>query len=244
MPIIGIRGAEARQTKVDMMMAVILAGGRGKRLSPITADRPKPMAEVLGKPIIDWNVEWLSSTSSIDSVLLLAGYRADVLLAHMERNHNGLAYKIVEEKEPLGTGGALLNARDYLRDEKEFFVVMGDTITNISLDGLSPLGKNVASIALVPLRSEKGVVKSRGSRVTEFREKPVIPGQWMNTGEYLVSNRIFGYLRHKCSTESDVFPKLAEEGLIKGVKFADSYFRPIDSIKDLEEAEVELGGKS
>ena len=89
------------------MKAVILAGGYGKRLRPLTEERPKPLVEVGGKPIIEWQVNWLKSMG-VDSFIVLAGYLKEKVMDHLGAGSKwGVKMAYLIEEEPLGTGGAL-----------------------------------------------------------------------------------------------------------------------------------------
>ena len=222
------------------MKAVILAGGYGKRLRPLTDDKPKPLVEIAGKPILEWQILWLKSFG-IDSFFILAGYKKDVLVDWVSKNQQrlGVSIAILTEEEPLGTGGAIKRLKGFLDDE-EFIVANGDIITNLDVTKLTN-GNTIASIALVPLRSPYGVVKlDHDGKIVSFVEKPILKEYWINAGVYLMSPLIFEYLPDKGDIEKTTFPLLAEKGLLKGVTFENVYWRSIDTIKDYEEASIEI----
>lgn len=225
------------------MKAAILAGGYGKRLLPITANIPKPLVQIADKPIVDWQLAWLKAMG-IDSAVILAGYLADKLKSHVSkvRKEIGIDVEFSVEKQSLGTAGALKQAEKMLQGEKEFVVVNGDIITNIALKKMQ-LGTAVASMALVPLRITYGVVALRNDKLIGFDEKPILKSYWMNGGVYLFSSDIFDFLSEKGDMERTTFPKLAWRGLLKGTKFSKSYWRAIDSQKDLEEVSRDLKSK-
>ncbi len=223
-----------------VVVAVILAGGYGKRLRPLTEDKPKPLVEVAGKPILEWQIEWLTEYG-IDTFYILAGYKKEVLIDWVTKNQErlGISVAILTEEEPLGTGGALLKLADFLDDE-EFIAVNGDIITNLDVTKLVN-NDVIVSIALVPLRSPYGVVQLNDEgKIVNFVEKPVLKEYWINAGVYLMSPEIFDYLPEKGDIERTTFPLLAEKGLLRGVKFDNVYWRSIDTIKDVEEATKEL----
>ena len=222
------------------MKAIILAGGYGKRLRPLTDDKPKPLVEIAGKPILEWQILWLKSYG-ITSFFILAGYKKDVLVDWISKNQGrlGVSIAILTEEEPLGTGGAIKRLKGFLRDE-EFIVTNGDIITNLDITKLN-LDNCIASIALVPLRSPYGVVQLNAEgKITRFVEKPVLKEYWINAGVYKMKSEIFEYLPDKGDIEKTTFPLLAERGLLKGITFENVYWRSIDTIKDYEEALVEL----
>ncbi len=225
------------------MKAAIIAGGFGKRLRPLTLDRPKTLVEVGGKPIIQWQIEWLRKYG-VDTIAVLAGYMKEKIIDFLGSGQRlGVNVVYVIEEEPLGTGGAIKNARGVLSNEI-FVAVNGDIITNIPVDKLvnELLSSNaLAVIALVPLKSPYGIVEiDENGYIKSFREKPVLGDYLINAGVYAMKPQIFEYLPDKGDIERDTFPKLAEEGLLKGVVFRDVYWRAIDTVKDVEEVGREL----
>lgn len=221
------------------MKAIILAGGFGKRLRPLTDDKPKPMVEIAGRPIIEWQVTWLKSMG-VRTFVISEGYKKETLINWLTENEGRLGVRFIHvvENEPLGTGGAVKKAMEVIDDE--FVVVNGDIITNIDVRRLN-VGECIATISLVPLRSPYGVVQTNDGKVVKFVEKPVLKEFWINAGVYLFSPKILEYLPEKGDMEKTTFPKLAERGLLCGKKFEDVYWRSIDSIKDVEEASAEVG---
>lgn len=226
------------------MKAVILAGGFGKRLKPLTDDRPKPMIEVAGRPIIAWQVEWLR-LNGVDEIIACVGYMKEMIMNYLgDGSRYSVRIEYAIEDEPLGTGGAVKNAEYMLSDEERFIVVNGDVLTDLNIARMLDYAwKN--SIAVVPLPSPYGIVEMNDdSRVTGFREKPRIDQYWINAGVYSLSRDIFRYLPDKGSIEYDTFPRLASEGMLYAVRYRDAYWRSIDTHKDVEEASSELRSRS
>jgi len=223
------------------MKAVILAGGYGKRLMPLTSRLPKPLLEVGGKPIIDWQISWLKR-SGVGSFVVTCGYLKEKLISHLDvlKKDSGIEVEYAIEKSPLGTGGALKNSASHI-DEEEFIAVNGDVITNLSVKKLK-LGKAMASLALTRLKSPFGIVKTENAVVSRFDEKPYIKGYWINAGVYRMRDGIFSYLPEKGDIERTAFATLAARRLLIGVKYDGVYWRSIDSLKDLEDADKELRG--
>ena len=221
------------------MKAVILAGGLGKRLRPLTEDRPKPLVEVCGRPILEWQIRWLKRFGINDFVLLLGYAREKVIqfLGSGKKLDINVAYVI--EDEPLGTGGAIKNAESILRNEDVFIVLNGDIITDLDpRPMIEKLLKSdaVAALALVPMRSPYGVVKvDDEGYVTEFVEKPLLD-HLINAGIYAMKPQIFDYLPTKGDIERTAFPRLAKEKKLIAHIYRDAYWKSIDTIKDLEEA--------
>ncbi|ALL00276.1 sugar phosphate nucleotidyltransferase [Pyrodictium delaneyi] len=223
-----------------MAKAVILAGGFGKRLRPLTEDRPKPLVDVAGRPIIEWQILWLRSHGVREFVILL-GYKWERLVERLGSGQRlGVRIAYVVEDEPLGTGGAIKNAEHLLKGEDYFIVLNGDIITNLDVNRLVAKLANskdaLVAMALVPLRSPYGVVElDQEDHIVRFVEKPTLD-YWINAGVYAMKPGVLDYLPEKGDIERTAFPRLAEERRILGERFTDAYWRSIDTIKDLEEA--------
>ncbi len=224
------------------MKAVILAGGQGKRLRPLTSEVPKPLIPINNKPIILWQIEWLKK-HGINEFLICVGYlKEKIINALGNGSRYGVKIGYVVEEEPLGTGGAIKNAEAFLRNEEGFFVLNGDIITNLDPMKLTELDdKCIGAIALVPLPSPYGVVEiDENSYIRAFREKPVLKDYWINAGIYYFKPEIFNYLPHRGDIEKTTFPELAKRKLIKAVKYINVLWKSIDTYKDLEEASLIL----
>jgi NDP-sugar pyrophosphorylase family protein len=221
------------------MKAVILAGGFGKRLKPLTDKRPKPMIEVLNVPIIEWQVRWLRKFG-IKEFVMCVGYMREQILGHIgDGSRFGIKVEYSVEEEPLGTGGALKNAQELLVGHDSFFMLNGDILTELDPTKLQVSGSQ--AIALVPLRSPFGVVELDGnSKVLRFVEKPEIPDRWINAGVYLFTQEVFRYLPENGNIEVTALPALAKEGKLQAVKYRNVFWRSIDSHKDMEEAAKEM----
>lgn len=221
------------------MKTVILAGGFGKRLKPLTDKRPKPMIEVFNVPIIEWQVRWLRNFGIKDFVMCV-GYMKEQIIDHIgngARFDSRIDYSF--EEKALGTGGALLNAKELLSTQDSFFVLNGDILTELDPNRLNVANSN--SLAVVPLRSPFGVVEvDENSTVRGFIEKPEIPDRWINAGLYRFTQEVFRYLPQEGNIEVSALPVLAKEGKLKAVRYKDVFWRSIDSHKDIEEASKEM----
>lgn len=224
-----------------LVKALILAGGFGKRLRPLTQEKPKPLIEIKGKPILAWQFEWLKK-GGINEVILAVGYLKEKIIEEIGSGKRyGVRVGYVVEDEPLGTAGGLKNAEHVLKNEKYFYVLNGDIITNLNLKKLSDMvsGNIVGAIAVVPLKSPYGIIRfDPGSgEILSFVEKPVLKEYWINAGVYCLTPKIFEYLPEKGDIEQTAFPILAERRLLKAVIYTDVLWKSIDTHKDVEEAE-------
>jgi len=230
---------------VFYVKAVILAGGFGKRLKPITDTIPKPLIEICGKPILVRQIEWLRS-HGVRDVILCIGFLKEKIIDYLGNGKKfGAHIGYVVEDEPLGTGGAILNAEHLLKGDKHFLVLNGDILTDLNPKPLTDgLDGYVGTLALVPLRSPYGIVNTDGKGViTSFTEKPILYTYWINAGIYCLTVDIFPYLKEKNNIETTAFPELAAKGLLKAIYYKDCFWRSIDVHKDIEEVERELSAK-
>ena len=212
------------------MKAVILSGGMGKRLRPITDYLPKPLVPVCSTPIIEWQMRYLKKYG-INEFVICAGYRADQIVNFLESKNFAATIHFSVEKSPLGTGGAIRNARKYIGSDN-FIVINGDVITNLDLKSLK---KQTNSIAVIPLRTNFGVLNLNGSRVMRFEEKPELLDYWMNAGIYYLHNKVLDMLPKKGNIEKTTFPLLAKSDKLHAVRFPSPFWYSIDSHKDIEE---------
>lgn len=224
------------------MITVILAGGLGKRLRPLTSDRPKPMIQINNTPIIELQVKWLKKFGITD-IIVLVGHLREKIKHHLgDGKKFGVNISYIEENVPLGTGGALKNAKDHIiqngNSDPGFFVINGDILTN--LDPFTISEKGSMTLALVPMKSTFGIVETNGDLVSKFIEKPSIEDMWINAGVYYFSNEIFDYLPDKGNLETVTLPMLVEKQKLKAKKFSNNYWRSIDSHKDVDEASKEI----
>lgn len=227
------------------MKAVILAGGFGKRLKPLTDNRPKPMIEILDKPILEWQIKHLAK-NNIKEIIICVGYLKEQIIDYIASGNKfdvHVAYTV--EDEPLGTGGALKNTYSLLKDEKNgFFMINGDILTNINFLDLSN-EDNHSKLALVPLKSPYGIVEfDENLNVTGFEEKPNIDGKWINAGIYFFNQEVFDYLPERGNIETTALPAMAKEQKLKAKNFENSFWKSIDSHKDIEESSKELSKNS
>ncbi len=200
--------------------AVILAGGLGTKLRPLTYEIPKPLIPIKGKPILKWQVDLLKS-NGIDDVIVVLSHESEKI-----KKSFGDSVEYIVEQQPSGTGGALNKLRDRL--SSTFIVINVDTLLSPkpNITGMYNFHqeKNTTATILVNLKQHTegyGTIKiSDDNRVIDFIEKPdKSKASLISTGLYIFESSIFNYLTKKCSLEKDVFPKLAQEGKLYGYFF-------------------------
>lgn len=217
------------------MKAIILAGGRGKRLSPITDYVPKILIPIKNIPIIEWQIKYLKKYG-VNEIIICTGYKSNMIKNYLSMRKIDIKIKFSIEKTPLGTGGAIKMAGKMIND-KSFFVINGDILTNIDLRKLS---KKPNSIASIELRTKFGTLETNGNKILEFREKKEISNLWMNAGVYYLQKETLKDLPNKGDIEKTLFPEYAKKGNLNTIKFKKIKWYSIDSIKDIEESSREI----
>ncbi|MGI0088102.1 MAG: nucleotidyltransferase family protein [Nitrosotalea sp.] len=214
---------------------MILSGGFGKRLKPITDYMPKPLIPIDNTILIEWQIRYFKKFG-VREFVICAGYRSEQIVDYLEAKDldANIIYSI--EKTPLGTGGAIKRAAKYV-DEDSFYVINGDVITNLDLKKMKA-GQN--SIAVIPLRTGFGLVHLLENKVKRFEEKPEIFNYWMNAGLYRLQKDVLKYLPKVGNIENTAFPELAKKGLLYATKFDKIFWHSIDSHKDIEECTKEM----
>lgn len=227
--------------------AVILAGGRATRLRPYTDTRPKAMVEIAGRPIIDYQLEWLA-LYGVEHVVVSCGHMADVLRSHLDQRsldqrRSQPATTVVVEEEPLGRGGGLRFAAGGLRDaNRAFYALNGDVLSWFPLDEFSAFHAKqggTVTVALAPFRTSWGIVDAEESgRIVGFTQSPILP-YWINAGIYLAEPELVELLPKRGDHENTTFPELVRRGQLFGYRI-DGFWRGIDTVKDVEEASAQI----
>jgi dTDP-glucose pyrophosphorylase len=173
----------------DDHAVVIMAGGKGTRLRPLTNQTPKPMLPVGGRPLLETMLDQVRD-AGFSRVLMAVNYRADVIEDHFgDGSRFGVAIDYIHEPQQLGSAGALKLARGKL--DQPFIVMNADLLTNVNLSALMRFHRDdrnliTAGVRRFVLEVPFGVVELHGSRVTELNEKPSLEF-FVNAGIYAVS---------------------------------------------------------
>ena len=225
--------------------ALILAGGFGTRLGKLTEETPKPMLLVDKRPFVEYLVVNLKKCG-IHNIIFSTGYFSKKIINFFgDGSAYGINISYVEERNPLGTGGAVKNAYSYL--DSEFLVLNGDSLFDINYKILSDLLRAdenaLVSIALRETEdvSRYGCVKISGLYVKAFNEKSLNKASGLiNGGVYLMKKEVLDFFSEgKSSLEEDWFPKLADMNKLLGKKI-DGYFIDIGILDDFNRSQTEL----
>ncbi len=202
------------------MKAVVLVGGEGTRLRPLTETIPKPLVPLVDRPSLDHVLDHLAR-HGVHEVVLSSSYLESTFRAFIEARHGDPRITWITEAEPLGTGGAIVNALGAVADGP-FLALNGDILTDLDLTAMVAFHRErgaVATIALTHVEDARpfGLVPTEpDGRVIEFREKPTepVPGD-VNAGTYVLEPSVLRAfpVGVPLSIEREIFPRLIAEGL-------------------------------
>jgi len=235
------------------MKAVIMAGGEGTRLRPVTCGIPKPMVPVLNKPVMEYTIELLKKHNITDIAATLAYFPAVITDYFGDGGEFGVSLRYYIEHTPLGTGGSVKNAEDFYDDT--FIIVSGDALTDIDFEKALEFHKyrrSKATLILkkVPVPLEYGVVIiDEEARITSFMEKPSwgeVFSDTINTGIYILEPEVLDYYSKGDNFDfsKDLFPKLLRDNIPMYGYVTDDYWNDIGDLRVYKEVNFDiLSGK-
>jgi mannose-1-phosphate guanylyltransferase len=207
---------------------LILAGGFGTRLRPLSCTRPKTLFPIVNKPLLQWIFERLAK-NDVEEAILAVNRQTEFYIKQQRIPRYGLSVKYSHDppKMPLGTGGPIKKAEKLIGHAEPFLVVNGDIFTDLSYKEIVEKHREkkvMVTIALYEVDdpSRYGVAEiAKDCRVTKFIEKPpkgTAPTNLINAGVYVLSPTVFQYIPEEraVSMEREVFPKLVEKGVLYG----------------------------
>ena len=211
--------------------AVILAGGQGTRLRPITYELPKALIPVHNKTLTEHLFD-LFKKYDIRDIILAVGHMRDKIKNHYgDGTKFGIKLSYIEETTPLGTAGPLRLGKKMLDDT--FIASNGDELKDLNIEEMYKVHRDnhaLVTIALTTVQdpSQYGVARLSGSKILEFVEKPKkenAPSNLINSGFYIIEPEVIDLIPRGFSMlEKDVFPKLAKQGKLFGYPFSGQWF--------------------
>lgn len=229
-------------------IAILLVGGKGTRLRPLTNSIPKCLLDVNGKTIVEHLIDLLTKYG-IRNVILSVGFLKDKVKSYFEDGSKlGVSIGYFEEDKPLGTAGPLKLGKSSLKSS--FIVSNGDELKDINIPRMYRLHKRKGALATIALKTVPdptiyGVAKLEGSRILQFIEKPKkeeAPSNLINAGFYIIEPEVIDIIpKGFAMLETDVFPKLAKEGKLRGFPFEGPWY-DIGNIERYEQAKKEWKG--
>jgi len=214
---------------VENVKAVILAGGFGTRLRPLSCTRPKLLFPVANRPLLDWTLESLSK-SGVDEVVLAVSYMAYALQRYFGPSKYNVKIVYSFERRPLGTAGAVKKAKELVGDGETFLVLNGDVLCEINYSDILKLHKKHGALVTIALYevadpSRFGVVEmGDDDQIRKFVEKPRLeeaPSKLINAGIYTLEPEVLKRIptEARISMEREIFPELAREGKMYGYRY-------------------------
>jgi glucose-1-phosphate cytidylyltransferase len=238
------------------MKAVILAGGLGTRLSEETHDKPKPLVEIGGKPIL-WHIMKIYSFYGVNEFIICCGYRGSYIKEYfknyylkdsdvefrlkdnqidiVKRNSEDWKITCVDTGDSTLTGGRLKRVKEYLDPNETFLFTYGDGVGDIDIPASIKAHKENSKLATVTAVSPParfGVLKIEGNNVIEFSEKPKNDPTWINGGFFVLEPKVIDYIEGDLvSFEEEPLKKIAKEGELTVFKHS-GFWQPMDTIKE------------
>lgn len=222
------------------MKAVILAGGEGTRLRPLTSNQPKPMMPIANKPMME-HVVTLLARHGYDDIVVTVAFLANHIRNYFgDGSDFGVRMRYAIEETPLGTAGSVRNAMDELDDT--FLVIAGDVLTDIDLTAVADAHREKEAFASIALKRvenpvEFGIVITRDDGTIErFLEKPTwgqVFSDTINTGIYVLEPGIFDFIADGRSVDfsGDVFPAVLERGLPLFGHIVEGYWEDVGTLE-------------
>tara|TARA_B100000029_G_C17284549_1_gene854685 strand:+ start:70 stop:750 length:681 start_codon:yes stop_codon:yes gene_type:complete len=217
------------------MKVVILAGGKGTRISEYTKFVPKPMIKVKGAPII-LHIMKLYAKHGYKDFIIASGYKSQIIERYFKRKIKDWKIKIIYTGLNTMTGGRVKRLKRYL-DGKRFFLTYGDGVSNVNLKKLLKFHKkNKAQVTLTAVRppARFGAIKVKGTKVTVFREKSSLDEGWINGGFFVMEQEIFKFLKNdKTFLEREPLTILGKKRKLFAFKHS-GFWQCMDTLRDKE----------
>ncbi|WP_432401339.1 sugar phosphate nucleotidyltransferase [Wukongibacter sp. M2B1] len=231
---------------VVTIKAVIMAGGKGSRLRPLTCDLPKPMVPILNKPTIEYSIELLKKYDIRDIAVTMA-YMPSVIIDYFDDGSEfDVNLKYFIEETPLGTGGSVKNADDFL--DETFIVISGDALTDINIKEAVAFHRRKKSKATLVLKKESipleygVIITDEDGRIIRFLEKPSwgeVFSDTINTGIYILEPEVLDYFKKGDNFDfsKDLFPRLLKDGIPMYGYVTKDYWNDIGDLNTYKEAQ-------
>ncbi len=223
------------------MKVVILAGGKGSRLSELTKKIPKPMVKINNKPIIVHIMDHFVKYGFKDFIVA-AGFKSKIIKNFFDKKHKDRKIEVIDTGLNTLTGGRIKRLQKYLNN-KNFFLTYGDGVSNVNLKKLLNFHikkKGIATLTAVRPPARFGAIKIINNKVTVFREKSNLDVGWINGGFFILEPEIFEFLKtDKTILEEYPLKELGKRRKLFAYKHK-SFWQCMDTIRDKEILERSL----
>lgn len=220
------------------MKAIILAGGLGTRISEETADKPKPMVEIAGKPML-WHIMSIFAKQGITEFLIATGYKGNVISDWVGTVTEPWNIRAIDTGLDTQTGGRIAECMKIVPGER-VFATYGDGLGNVNLKSLVDFHEHqgkLATVTAVRPPARFGVLESENGVVTRFGEKNQADSGWINGGFFLLEPQVQTYV-HALSEpfESGALPRLVEERQLMSFHH-NGFWQPMDTLREKQDLE-------
>jgi NDP-sugar pyrophosphorylase family protein len=234
---------EHRRYSLDISTAVVLAGGRGLRLAPLTNSVPKALVRIRSKPLLEWVIGWLAKNRVRDLVIGVAYEKEKIMDYFGDGSRLGVRIKYSVHTVEGGTAEGFRKAIDRYVTDEVFLAMNGDELTNLNIPRLCEAHVNsgvLATVAVTALKSPFGIVKlDSNDRVVGFEEKVTIPDTYISIGVYAFQRQILAHMPTSGDIERTTFPALARMKKLQAYRH-DGFWMTINNLKELQEAEEDI----
>ena len=215
------------------MKVVILAGGLGTRISEETVDKPKPMVEIAGKPML-WHIMSIFSGQGFDEFVIAAGYKFEVIEKWVQALKESWSVTALNTGLETQTGGRILQCLRQFPGER-VFVTYGDGLGNVNLDALLDFHEHqgkIATVTAVRPPARFGVLESQNGVVTQFGEKNQADSGWINGGFFVLEPETINYVQDMREPfETGALPRLVNEKQLAAYHH-DGFWQPMDTLRE------------
>ncbi len=223
------------------MKVVILAGGRGTRISEYTKLIPKPMIRINKYPLL-FHIMKIYAKYGFKDFIIATGYKNKVIKKYFKKKIKDWKIKIVFTGSNTMTGGRIKRLRKHLEGQN-FFLTYGDGVSNVNLKKLFKFHKkNKSTVTLTAVRppARFGAIKIKGNKVNVFREKSALDEGWINGGFFVMEDNIFDYLKNDGTyLEREPLSLLGKKGKLFAFKHK-GFWKCVDNIRDKIELEKQI----
>ena len=216
------------------MKVIILAGGLGTRISEETADKPKPMVEVGGKPIL-WHVMSIYASYGITDFLIATGYMHQVIERYIHTLKDGWDVQSLYTGENSQTGWRIAKCLEHLDSNEHVLVTYGDGLGNVDISNLIKFHKTqkkLVTVTAVRPPARFGVLEIQSGIVTHFGEKSQADAGWINGGFFVLNPQVKEIVKHESEAfEAHILPMLVPRGELMAYEHQ-GFWQPMDTLRE------------
>ena len=227
------------------MQALILAGGAGTRMRPLTYVVPKALLPVGGKPLVERTIQYLKSYGIKEIVVCVAYLKKQIITTIGDGSALGVSVRYAESEIPMGTAGQLKSAESLI--DGSFVAMNGDIVTSLNIANLISTHKASGGIGTIALKKYEikipygHITLNKNTSIQRFEEKPILSFM-ANAGMYVMEPRIFSYIPENrvSSLETEIFPRLLSRGEMLNSYYENAYWADVGSMTDFERVNDEM----